>query len=482
MSKKRKNIKKNKSKNSGKNIHKGKSNKTKINEIEITNDTLCDRGGLVLLTKYLENIRIIALFISVFGFLKKSNKGASLEEIFKQIICFFIDGTSFALTRFDELKKDDGYAAMIESEHNDLCSSHTIKRFFRKFIGLRSCFLKIILLKLFIWRLKIEKPKYIKLDIDTMVMDNDESEKKEGATPTYKKVKGFQPLQITWNKYIVDAIFREGSKHSNYGNHVVKILEKVVKKIRKHYSKDIFILLTADSGFMDQVNFEAFEKLGIAYICGGKIYKNIKEYVDKTDTESIKSFKKEKKEWHYIDFTDKRGTWNKSRRAIYMKSLYEGEQLLFDFARPETLLYTNIGIDEYITEKMIELFGKESLEGWWCIDKYHSRGKSELIHKAFKDFGTEQLPFLDFKQNAAFYYLMVISFNIFEAFKTDISFDVIPLETMATKFRRKLIDFAIKIVRHSNKIVVKLTKLINDEFNIQALWSRCHNPAYIELG
>lgn len=44
---------------------------------------------------------------------------------------------------------------------------------------------------LFLWRLRIGKPKVIKLGIDTMVMDNDEAEKREGVEPTYKKVKGF---------------------------------------------------------------------------------------------------------------------------------------------------------------------------------------------------------------------------------------------------------------------------------------------------
>ena len=44
---------------------------------------------------------------------------------------------------------------------------------------------------LFLGRLRIGKPKIIKLGIDTMVMDNDEAEKREGVEPTYRKVKGF---------------------------------------------------------------------------------------------------------------------------------------------------------------------------------------------------------------------------------------------------------------------------------------------------
>jgi len=35
-------------------------------------------------------------------------------DIIMQIICYFIDGTYFPLVRFDELKKDIGYAGVIK--------------------------------------------------------------------------------------------------------------------------------------------------------------------------------------------------------------------------------------------------------------------------------------------------------------------------------------------------------------------------------
>jgi len=40
----------------------------------------------------------------------------------------------------------------------------------------------------------------------------------------------------------------------------------------------------------------------------------------------------------------------------------------------------------------------------------HERGSDELVHRAFKDFGFEQLPFHRFVANAAFYYVMMLSF------------------------------------------------------------------------
>jgi len=32
--------------------------------------------------------------------------------------------------------------------------------------------------------------------------------------PTYKRVEGFAPLQMTWGRFLIDAVFRGGKKHS----------------------------------------------------------------------------------------------------------------------------------------------------------------------------------------------------------------------------------------------------------------------------
>src|SRR6266576_207785 len=57
-----------------------------------------------------------------------------------------------------------------------------------------------------------EKMRVVMLTLDTMVMDNDEALQREGCDPTYKKVKGFQPLHLIWEGKIVDAIFRRGKR------------------------------------------------------------------------------------------------------------------------------------------------------------------------------------------------------------------------------------------------------------------------------
>jgi len=56
-----------------------------------------------------------------------------VEEVLKQLLCYFVDGTSRHLFHFDSLKEDVGYVGAIESDTCNLVSSHGIKRLFNSF-------------------------------------------------------------------------------------------------------------------------------------------------------------------------------------------------------------------------------------------------------------------------------------------------------------------------------------------------------------
>ena len=146
---------------------------------------------------------------------------------------YFLDGTSLHLVRFDEIKEDEGYAETIESKGERMLSSHSAKRFFKSFSSVRIWLFRKLLQGLFIWRLNIEKPSVIIPGIDTTVMDNDDAIRREGVKYTYKKIKGFQPLEIYYKSYVIDSVFRVGDKHSNYKDTVVKSIHHIVKRIRK---------------------------------------------------------------------------------------------------------------------------------------------------------------------------------------------------------------------------------------------------------
>ena len=98
----------------------------KISCLGTTGDKLTGRAGLSFFLRYLDNIGINPLISKLFGSLRKNSKGVKVVSIFKQVLSFFVDGSSRHLTYFDHLKEDEGYAASLESEVAQLCSSHSL--------------------------------------------------------------------------------------------------------------------------------------------------------------------------------------------------------------------------------------------------------------------------------------------------------------------------------------------------------------------
>ena len=325
----------------------------------------------------------------------------------------------------------------------------------------------------------MEKPEVIILGVDVMVMDNDEALKREGVEPTYKKVKGFAPLQLSWGPYIVDAVFRGGSKHMGDGDTVAEMVEHIVKRIRKNYREDALIIVRADSGIFDQKNFNRFEKLGIGYVCGGKLYDDIKEYVAATDEKSFGRYRNDHQQWDYVDFGNRRGNWDRFRRTIYCRPYYSDRQLLLTFCRPDTVIVTNLGMGEKIDDALEAVGKKAYLRPEGIIEIYHGRGNDELVNEALKNFGTETLPFMRFNPNAAFYYTMLMAFFLFEALGRDVTAPVINVTCYAKTVRRTLVDIAGKFLCKSNQITLKVTRAIWKRLKIKLLWRRCNAPPAI---
>ncbi len=455
--------------------------KCKISKVGVTEDTLTGRGGVALFVRYLSQVNIYTLLVEPFGRIRRSEKGQPIWNICKQIFCFFYDGTSRHLVYFDQLKRDEGYAAVIENTSGEMICSHQVKRFFKSFSWLCGGMFRRILKQLFIWRLKIEGPDKIELTIDLMILDNDEAVQRHGVEPTYKKVKGFGSLQILWNRKVVDAVFRGGSKHSNAGHTALKMVTELVDLIRRKYREDVPIIVRMDSGFFDKDNLAALDRLNVGVICTGKIYDHVKEYVGSLPREGWKTYDNGHQEWEYIEFGYRYDSWKKYYRAIYTRPVYEGKQRLLDFARPDNIIVTNLGVNPEVVrscdaQKRKGLIGVESI-----VHSHHQRGADELPHRGLKDFGFEELPFKRFTPNTAFFYCMLISFFLFETFKEDVLEEVLPVVSYATTVRRKAVDFAAKIITTSRGIILKVTQVVMDGLRFDKLWERCQNPVPISV-
>lgn len=451
--------------------------KNKIDKVETTKDTLTGRGGISLFVRYLQTIQICNILEERFGHLRKSRKGIEPGNLFKQILCFLFDGSSRHLTYFDKIKNDDGYAAAIENKNEEMVSSHAVKRFFGNFWPFCATSFRSVLKEMFVWRLHIDKPKIIELTIDSMVMNNDEAKKRHGVQPTYKKVKGFHPLQLIWNGKIVDAIFRGGKKSGNYGHCVGNMIKDIVRLIRKRYSNEVTIILRLDAGFFDEVNYKIFDELNIVFIATGKTYEWTKKAVEEAAEEKgWGKYSNGRQKWEYTEFDYKCGTWNNKWIALYTRPVYEENgQKILEFARPDNIIITNLksntDVLKYCTQNEKELM--QSPE--WIIANHHQRGGDELPHRGLKDFGFEQLPFKSYTSNTAFYYCMVIGFFLFETYKEDVLSEVLPVTMYASTARRLILDFAAKIVKTAHQIILKVPITIMEILRIDILWDKCNN-------
>jgi hypothetical protein len=301
-----------------------------ISDIAVTEDTLTGRGGLALFSRYVRNTGIFAHLDRLFGALRKNGKGLSVSELFHQLFCFLVDGTSRHLVYFDTVKTDEGYARGIEIEPERMASSHGIKRFFGAF-GWGSIWMFRRLLRwMFLWRLKLEKPDVVVLGLDDMVMDNDEALRRQGCQPTYKKVKGFHPLQLTWGPFVVDALFRGGKKNGNAGDTAGKIVTAAATFLRERYDEydeEVAVIVRMDAGFFDQKLFRTFEEAGIGYVCSGNLEDEITDLAREAGSSQWSEYDNGRQLWQYLEFGSHRPSWKKGewRHALYTRPAYEDE-------------------------------------------------------------------------------------------------------------------------------------------------------------
>jgi hypothetical protein len=461
-----------------------------INKIETTKAMLSNRGGLAFILHYIESIGFFRLVESTVAGICLNAKGKSASYLIRQILAFFIDGTFKAISGFDTLRNDEGYAATLEVKKENLVSSHTVKRFFKKFTFIKcGALLRKVLNLLFVWRLQVTRPEVVVFDVDTMVLDNDDAECREGVSPTYKQVKGFQNLQITWQGIVVDAIFRRGSAHSNHGNDVQESVKRMVNLVRSKYRRDIPIIVTTDSGFLDEKNLTYFaHTLGIYFVCFGKLYDSVKEYAAGCSGSTYKSYTNGHTQWEYLEFGSRLKSWNDLRfvRTIFTKLVSDDNgQMLLDFARPDSVLYTNIGMKETDRTVFLNAGCGEYVDAEGIISLAHGRGKNELVNRSLKDFMvSEHLPFKNFGMNAAYYYLMVIGHVLITSYNLDVLQKHVPQIGPACypeTIRRRVIDFAACIVRSGGRVKLQVTKAFNEIVDCFKLWKCCMGEGLVPI-
>ena len=173
---------------------------------------------------------------------------------------------------------------------------------------------------------------------------------------------------------------------------------------------------------------------------------------------------------------DRRGCWKRFRRAIFCSPYYQERQRLLRSARPDTILYTKLGLGDRIDEQLRQAGLEHLFAPHKVIELYHARGADELVHRALKEFASETLPFKRFNANAALYYTMLVAFTLYEAFKRDVCDGVVPVCCYPTRLRRTVIDIAAKIVRTSGHTILNVTEETWQRIQLPQLWRRSGAP------
>lgn len=156
-------------------------------------------------------------------------------------------------------------------------------------------------------------------------------------------------------------------------------------------------------------------------------------------------------------------------------------QYRIEFAQADNLIYTNIGNDMVADKRLARAQeGKEDLfQAGNIVALSHARGADELIHRSIKELATkEQLPFKQLGMNRAYYFLLVIVHFIFEAYKQDVTKEILPIGSYPNTFRRRLIDFAVKVTSRSRQVWMNISKTVFETIKLEILWQRCISPPY----
>ncbi len=231
-----------------------------------------------------------------------------------------------------------------------------------------------------------------------------------------------------------------------------------------------------DSGFFDQKLLKVLEELQVGYIVAGKLYGDVQQYILQLEETAWGVSRNGDQEWHYVELGNRRGSWEKFRRALFCRPAYEDQQRLLAFARPDQILYTNLGCGSAVDEQLQQAGLERWLQAEAILQGYQGRGADELVHRALKDFTSQTLPFKRFAANAAYYYTLLVAFFLYECFKEDVCQPVVPLNCYPTTLRRRIIDVAGKIVRHAGQILLKVTAATWKQLQIDRLWRKSAHP------
>jgi hypothetical protein len=294
---------------------------------------------------------------------------------------------------------------------------------------------------------------------------------KEDALFSYKGYKAYQPFNVWWaeQELVLHTEFRDGNVPAGYEQ--LRLLKEALAMLPEGVTK---VYLRSDTAGYQHDLLRYCEKgenkrFGrIEFAIGADVTKEFKKAVAEVEESAWKPVMKEVKgamketgtAWAEVCFVPDAICHSKKDpvyRYVATRELLgqpelpglEGQvELPFPTMKMKTQSYKLFGI---VTNR--------DLEGSQLVNWLHKRcGKSEEAHAIMKeDLAGGKLPSADFGENAAWWWIMILAFNLTAAMK-----QLVLAESWATKrmkaLRFSLISLPGRIIDHARELAIRLTK------------------------
>jgi hypothetical protein len=305
------------------------------------------------------------------------------------------------------------------------------------------------------------------LDTDATLVET----QKEDAFFSYKGYKAYQPFNVWWaeQKVVLHSEFRDGNVPAGYEQ--LRVFKEALDMLPEGVEK---VYLRSDTAGYEHDLLRYCEKgenqrFGrIEFAIGVDVTKEFKKAVAEVEESEWKSLRKEVKgemretgaEWAEVCFVP--NAIARSKRDPVYRYLAIREVL----EQPELPgMEGHVGLPfptMSMEKKRYKVFGivtNRDLEGDELINWQHKRcGQSEEAHSVMKeDLAGGKLPSSDFGENAAWWWIMILAFNLNSAMKQ------LVLRGSWVAQRMKAIRFALiglpgRVMSHARGLIVRLVK------------------------
>jgi hypothetical protein len=305
------------------------------------------------------------------------------------------------------------------------------------------------------------------LDTDATLVET----QKEDAFFSYKGYKAYQPFNIWWaeQKVVLHTEFRDGNVPAGYEQ--LRVFKEALDMLPEGVTK---VYLRSDTAGYEHDLLRYCEKGGskrfgrIEFAIGADVTKEFKKAVGEVEESDWKPMRKEIKgemrktgaEWAEVCFVPNAIARSKNDpvyRYLAIRELLEQPELPGMEGHVE-LPFPTMSMER----KRYKIFGvvtNRDLEGNELINWLHKRcGKSEEAHSVMKeDLAGGKLPASEFGENAAWWWIMILAFNLNSAMKQ------LVLQGTWVAQRMKAIRFCLiglpgRVMSHARGLIVRLVK------------------------